>query len=279
MPPVDFQPGRAASGLGGGDNGGWEPDRGHGKEVTRSHEKKELKRTRDMTWATENSPIRHSIQWRGRERPKTLGNNQSHFPALVIQLYGQQNKKSRQCLHCKNGNGKFEGCHSFRHGQGPQGGRAKGMKSTESTKPYTAFGGACGNCWWGSQGSRCTLRPDGPKFAPRKIRPGRLCQDAERSDTQMGKRFDLNTKGGVQAAARDLRSLILALNNREKLGDAKNWQDMETVLSEADSSDEEASEEEMEYSGEESPNVGSEEGDVEEAEGKEMAKEEANSGS
>lgn len=95
----------------------------------------------------------------------------------------------------------------------------------------------------------------------------------------MGKRFDLNTKGGVQAAARDLRSLILALNNREKLGDAKNWQDMETVLSEADSSDEEASEEEMEYSGEESPNVGSEEGDVEEAEGKEMAKEEANSGS
>lgn len=42
MPPVDFQPGRAASGLGGGDNGGWEPDRGHGKEVTRSHEKKEM---------------------------------------------------------------------------------------------------------------------------------------------------------------------------------------------------------------------------------------------
>ena len=129
-----------------------------------------IKRTRDMTWATENSPIRHSIQWRGGKRPKTLGNHQSHFPALVIQLYGRRNKKSRQCLHCKNGKGKFEGCHSFQPGRGPQGGRAKernnGKKSTESTKPYTAFRGACGNCWWGSKGGRCTLRPDGRKLSP-----------------------------------------------------------------------------------------------------------------
>ena len=53
----------------------------------------------------------------------------------------------------------------------------------------------------------------------------------------------------MQAAARDVQSLILALNNREEVGDAKSWQGIEVVLSETDSSDEEDSEGEMELEG------------------------------
>jgi hypothetical protein len=83
----------------------------------------------------------------------------------------------------------------------------------------------------------------------------------------------------VQAAARDVQSLILALNNREEVGDAKSWQGIEVVLSETDSSDEEDSEGEMEDSDEEALNVGSEERDEEEVEDEEMAGEEADSGS
>jgi len=43
MPLVDSQPGRTASGLGDGDNGGWEPDRGHGKHIARGHEEEDVR--------------------------------------------------------------------------------------------------------------------------------------------------------------------------------------------------------------------------------------------
>jgi Protein of unknown function (DUF3716) len=90
-------------------------------------------------------PVRNQIAFKdGREQPLTK--HSLYIPAAEIQLRGVLN--SVPCASCQKGAGPFEGgCISFTNEDGQNG-----------EAPYK---GSCGNCYWGGQGYRCTLRVGG----------------------------------------------------------------------------------------------------------------------
>ena len=107
--------------------------------------------TRDITHVREKHPVRREIKWNAN-RQLDPSKHSSYPGAIEMQLRGNLNRDP--CASCSKGAGPFaDGCVSFRDTDAPE------------NNGRVPFGGSCANCFWGGQGSRCTLRVGGRKYS------------------------------------------------------------------------------------------------------------------
>lgn len=172
--------------------------------------------TADLVHVQAAHPVQRQLVWRPT-REKDLALHGSYGLAAEIQMRGTLN--ATPCRSCAQGAGPFgNGCVSFWSGYGREG--------------KIPFGGACACCFWGGQGSRCSLRAGGGKFlfpslpflpclvpsygtdsyeARVRVRAGTLFQDKNRAHTHLGSGFNLASTDGVRDALAELRGLEKAL--------------------------------------------------------------------
>lgn len=168
----------------------------------------ELARVRDTL------PVRNQVIFK-KGRELNLANHSSYRPASEIQLRGRSNPAP--CGSCVKGNGPFEGgCISFGNEDGVDG--------------KAPFKGVCGNCFWGGQGYRCSLRSGGGTYIPRfprtytdrsKVSPRSrrapavpILQTGVYSNVHVGDRHDMSSADGVRSALEEVESVRRALQQR-----------------------------------------------------------------
>ncbi|KFY83145.1 hypothetical protein V498_08275, partial [Pseudogymnoascus sp. VKM F-4517 (FW-2822)] len=220
-PKVCYSPSEASS---------YETDFSWGDFVTNTTQALEAKKTMtaDLRHIEAEYPVARQLRWRPK-RETDLARHPSYGIAAEMQARGNNN--ATPCNSCSRDAGPFDtGCVSFSRAYGPDG--------------KVPFGGACANCFWGGQGSRCSLRVGGARA---RVRAGPLYQDKARTNTHLGSGFNLNTTDGVRDALAELRGLERALNARGRALEA--GATVEDVSSEDDVESEGEGESEMSWEG------------------------------
>ena len=99
-------------------------------------------------------PTRQAISFNaGRGLP--FHKHWSYGDAAILTVKGEVLGNGHRCTKCgvdnRNGNGIFQECVAF----------SKGRNYPDLAAGVTPFNGACSNCYWGGQASRCSLYAGG----------------------------------------------------------------------------------------------------------------------
>jgi len=142
---------------------------------------------RDLKWKVDKEGV-------SRETP--FENHTSYPIAAGIQIKGEVNEEP--CGSCSKGAGPFEGgCISA---------------SAEEKK---LFKGVCGNCFWGGQGIRCTVR-EGGAATKKRVPALQLLWDSNRVRSHIGSKHNLDDLEGCMNARGELLGLVRSLEKRIK---------------------------------------------------------------
>lgn len=105
--------------------------------------------SKDLAHIQSQHPVRRELKWK-ENREKSPDAHPSYPLAVEIQLRGNPNNPP--CDSCIRSAGPFaNGCVSF------------GREDAADNNGRIPFAGVCANCFWGGQGSRCSLRVGGRK--------------------------------------------------------------------------------------------------------------------
>ena len=170
--------------------------------------------------------VRRELHWRPgritdpRKSPVDFNDHESYPNAVMLQIHGLENKDSAACVSCQRNGGPFDECVSFDPNE-------EFPDRLAGEDPL--FNGVCGNCFWGGQGSGCSLRVSGSKSSlsgyssilsshagtihPRKRRHP-LFQSDVHSYTHLGSAYDLSLPGPCDDAIGHLQGMINNLRLR-----------------------------------------------------------------